>query len=65
MVKIFARTQSSKIGLTRIYYQPKLIFTEISKEKAGNELMFYILHSTNYLFLECCNPRFSIQKLKL
>ena len=29
MVKIFARPQPSKIGLAGIYYQTKLIFSEI------------------------------------
>ena len=44
MVKIFARVQSSKIDLKGIYYQTKLAFSEILKQKAGNKLTFHILY---------------------
>ena len=44
MVKIFAMAQASKIGLAGIYYQTKPIFSEISKQKAGNKLTYHILY---------------------
>ena len=53
MVKIFARTHSAKIELAGIYFQTKLIFSDISKQKAVNKLM-HILH----IFIEYCNPIF-------
>ena len=53
MVKIFARIHSAKMELAGIYFQTKLIFSEISKQKVINKLM-YILH----IFIEYCNPIF-------
>ena len=46
MINIFARTQSSKVGLAGIYYHTKLTFSEITKEEAGKELMYRILNFT-------------------
>ena len=42
--KIFAMVQPSKIGLAGIYYQTKLTFLEISKQKTGNKLTYHILY---------------------
>ena len=53
MVKIFGRIHSAKMELAGIYFQTKLIFSEISKQKVINKLM-YILH----IFIEYCNPIF-------
>ena len=44
IAKIFVTAQSSKIGLAGIYYQTKLTFSEISKQKPGNELTYHILY---------------------
>ena len=44
IVKIFAMVQPSKIGLAGIYYQTKLTFLEISKQKTGNKLRYHILY---------------------
>ena len=44
MVKISARAQSFKVGIAWIYYQTKLSFLEISKQKAGNKLTYLILY---------------------
>ena len=49
MAKIFARTQSAKTGLTGIYFRTKLTFSEISKQKTGNRLMYYILYFTIHI----------------
>ena len=57
IVKIFATVQSSKIGLAGIYYQTKLTFSEILKQKVGNELTYHILYILLNAFFECCNPR--------
>ena len=45
--------QSSKIGLAGIYYQTKLTFSKISKQKTRNELTYHIL----YFLMECCSRR--------
>ena len=57
MVKIFTRTQSSKIGLSGIYFQTKLTCSNISKQKAweGTNISHFGICNT---FFECCNPRF-------
>ena len=57
IVKIFATAQSSKISLAGICYQTRLIFSEISKQKAGNKFVSnFVLFNE---FLEFCslNPR--------
>ena len=46
MVKISGRTQLSKIDLAGIYFQMKLNFSEISKQKAENKLTYHILYFT-------------------
>ena len=50
MIKIYARTPSSKIGVTGVYYQTKLTYSEILKSTFAFCNLQYIL--------ECCNPRF-------
>ena len=44
MVTLFVRAQSSKADIGEIYYQTKITFSEISTQKAGNELTYHILH---------------------
>ena len=44
IAKIFARAQSSKIGLAGICYLIKVTFSEILKTKAGNKLMYHVLY---------------------
>ena len=44
IAKIFAMVQSFKTGLAGIYYQTKLTFFRISKQKAGIELLYNILY---------------------
>ena len=43
---MFAKAKSSKIDLAGIYFQTKLTFSEISEQKAANELTFPILYFT-------------------
>ena len=48
MIKTFTRIQCSKIDFARIYFQTKLTFQEISKQKAGKELTYHILYFVIY-----------------
>ena len=47
-VRIFTRVKSSKIGLAKIYFQTKLTFSEISKQKARSEwtnhILYFLMH---------------------
>ena len=49
MAKISAEAQSFKVGIAWIYYQTKLTFLEISKQKARHKLKYLILYIAIHL----------------